>query len=300
MLFGVLGAFSFGTGDFLGGFSARLLGSLRTTWVSASFGSMVLAVIVSILGGVWSADAVLWGALSGIAAVFGLVFLYGSLAIGPMSILSPVGALVAAGVPVMWELAIGEKLSALAYVGIVIALIAVWFVGFAPSEDLQRPSARGLIFAVLAGCFIGAFLILIDNAPDDAALLPLLVNRLTQTALLSIAVLITVIWHTLHKRRNPLSDRFERSDVFTGEGGVINWRRGTLFALAAGSLDAIGNTFIMSGLILGNLSVVSVLSSLYPGGTIVLAALVLRERIVKLQYFGFALALVAAVLLALS
>lgn len=300
MLFGLMGAVSFGTGDFLGGIASKFVGSLRATLVSSTFGFLTLIALLAVTGGSWSKETVIWGALSGLAAVIGIVFLYASLAIGPMSILSPIGALVGAMVPVVWEFSTGEKLSALSYVGIVIALAAVWFVGFTPNAETVRPTARGLTFALIAGVFIGTFLILIDRAPDDGGLLPLVLNRLTQISLLALVLLVAAIVHRVRTHRNPLGARLERSDLFVGEGGAVNWRQGVRFAAFAGMIDAIGNSFILWGLLVGNLSVVSVLGGMYPGGTILLAALVLRERIVRLQYLGFALALLAAALLTLG
>lgn len=300
VLFGLLGAASFGTGDFLGGLASKFLGSMRATWLSAGFGFLILLGLFALIGGNWSAEAAVWGVLSGAAAMIGILFLYASLAIGPMSILSPVGALVGAMVPVSWELIIGEQLSGLAYLGIVIALAAVWFVGFVPNTEAVRPTLRGFIYAVIAGTFIGIFLILIDGAPDGAGLLPLVASRLTMFLLLSVVLLAAVALQRMRASANPADERSDTSDMLTGEGGVLRWRRGLKFAIAAGVIDGIGNGFILYGLILGNLSVVSVLSAMYPGGTILLAALVLRERIVKLQYFGFALAVIAAVLLTLG
>lgn len=300
VLLGLLGAASFGTGDFLGGIAAKFVGALRATLISSTIGFLTLITLFAIVGGHWSTEAVVWGALSGVAAMLGIVFLYGSLAIGPMSILSPVGALVGSMVPVVWHFSTGEKLSGLSYVGIIIALVAVWFVGFTPNAETVRPSARGLMFAVFAGVFIGTFLILVDRAPDDAGLLPLVVNRLTQVSLLIVVLLVAAIIDRLNQHRNLIGSRLQRSDLFAGEGGAVSWRQGLKFGAFAGMVDSIGNSFILWGLIVGNLSVVSVLGGMYPGGTILLAAIVLRERIVKLQYLGFALALLAAALLALG
>lgn len=300
VIFGLSGAATFGIADFFGGFAARLVGSLRAAWIGASAGLIGLLIVFAMFGGVWSPEALLWGALSGVVGMTAIIFLYASLAIGPMSILSPVGALVAAVVPVIWDFFAGQPLSLFAYGAIALALVAVWLVGFAPSADAVRPSARGLLFAVAAGVFIGAFYIVINLAPDDAGVIPLLANRTVQIVGTTTAVAAVSILHRLHARGKLGHDGPPRADVAVGERGQLNWRRAVPFAVASGMFDAAGNSLVLYGFVVGNLSVVSVLSALYPGATIVLAALVLRERIAGMQYVGLALALVSAAALAVS
>lgn len=300
VLFGLIGAASFGSADFLGGLAARLIGSMRTAWIGAIFGLITMIVVFVLLGGSISQEALFWGALSGLSGMIAVTFLYASLAIGPMSVLSPIGALAAAIVPVMWDFVRGEQLSVLAYAGIAIALVAVWFVGFVPDPNAVKPSARGITFAIMAGTFIGLFLILIDRAPDDAGVLPLIANRIVQVGGLTLAVLSVVIVHWLHTKGMLGKDGPARADIAVGERGALNWRRGLPLAAATGAVDAIGNSFILYGLVIGNLSIIAVLSSMYPGATILLAAIVLRERIARIQYLGLALALLAAALLAVG
>lgn len=300
VIFGLSSAATFGIADFFGGFAARLVGSLRAAWIGASFGLLGLLLVFALFGGVWSPEALFWGALSGVVGMTAIIFLYASLAIGPMSILSPVGALVAAVVPVIWDFFTGIPLSPLAYGAIALALVAVWLVGFSPTADAVRPSARGLLFAVAAGTFIGVFYIIINLAPDDAGVIPLLANRVVQIVGTTIAVLAVTILHWMRVRGRLGREGRPRADVAVGERGQLDWRRGVPFAMASGLFDAVGNSFILYGLVAGNLSVVSVLSALYPGATIILAALVLRERIARLQYVGLALALIAAAALAVS
>jgi drug/metabolite transporter (DMT)-like permease len=91
-----------------------------------------------------------------------------------------------------------------------------------------------------------------------------------------------------------------RAEMLVGEDGSMDYRKGLLLALACGILDASGNALLLLGIQTGNLSVMSVLTAMYPAGTIILAAVVLREKITKLQLFGMVLALAAAALLAVS
>lgn len=297
VLFGLSGAFAFGSADFFGGSASKHIGSLRTSWIATMVALVTLLIAYPFLGGMWSNEAVLWGALSGFAGAFALIFLYASLAIGPMSVLSPVGALVAAVVPVVWDLITGHQLSPLSYVAIVIALIAVWFVGFIPDEKAIRPSLRGLVFAVLAGTLIGTFMIFIDLAPDDAGIVPLIANRTVQVMITAIAVGAISLLHVLRSRGVFGKDGAPRADIAVGDRGALSWRKGVPIAMLSGFIDIIGNTLILFGLVAGSLSVVSVLSSMYPGATILLAALVLKERIARIQYVGLVLALIAAAML---
>lgn len=299
VILALTGAAAFGTADFFGGFAARFIGSLRAAWIGAMFGFIGLFLAFILLGGVWSTEALFWGALSGASGMIAIIFLYASLAIGPMSILSPIGALVAAAVPAVWDFIDGQQLSPFAYVALVIAMVAVWLVGFAPDKNAPRPTARGITFAIAAGAFIGLFMILLDRAPDDAGVLPLVANRTVQVVGMSIGVGVVTLVHWMHSKGLLGREGKPRADIAVGERGTLNWRKGVPFVMAAGLIDALGNGLELYALVEGNLSVVSVLAGLYPGATILLAAFVLKERIARLQYVGFVLAFIAAAMLSI-
>ncbi|WP_240034803.1 EamA family transporter [Glaciihabitans arcticus] len=129
---------------------------------------------------------------------------------------------------------------------------------------------------------IGAFLILIDQTPDDSGLVPLIANRAVSGLILTLAV--GVLWLRARKRTPGA-----RPDPIT-----------LLLAIACGVVDAVANTGLLLGLRLGDLTVMSVLTALYPAGTIILAAIVLKERIAPVQVIGLVLALAAAAMLALA
>ena len=119
-----------------------------------------------------SDEALLWGGLSGIAGSMAILTLYAALAIGPMSILSPLTAVISAIVPLSWGLILGERLSLLGYIALGIALVAVVLVGFVPEKGAVRPRLRGVVYATVSGVLIGVFLILVDRAPDDSGPAP--------------------------------------------------------------------------------------------------------------------------------
>ena len=184
----LVGAVVYGAADFLGGLAARRLRSIVVTAVAAIAGLVALLLALPLVGGAWMAADIAWGVLAGIVGVVAIALLYACLAIGPMSILSPLTAVVSAIAPMLWGLLVnGETLAPIGYVGLGVALVAVVLVGFIPGEKVVRPSARGLPMAVGAGLAIGAFLIIIDQTSDESGLVPLLTSRAT-SAVVTVAV----------------------------------------------------------------------------------------------------------------
>jgi drug/metabolite transporter (DMT)-like permease len=287
VLVGLSGALIFGAADFLGGTASRRISPIRVTAISAASGFVVMLLALALLGGEWSTRAVALGAITGIVGAAAIVLLYACLAVGPMSILSPLTAVVSAIVPATWGLLDGDRLSPIGYVAIAIALVAVVLVGFVPERGAVRPSVRGLVMATASGTLIGAFLILMDQTPDDSGLVPLVVNRAVNSTTMFIVVGVVA----LAVARRPLT-----SAAVAGRG----WRAGFWTAVCVGLLDSVANALILFGLRVGELSVMSVLTAMYPAGTILLAATVLRERIAPVQWVGLVLALAAAGMLALT
>ncbi len=283
MIVGLASAVIFGTADFFGGMASKRVPPIRVVSLSAAVGLVILLIATVFIGGRLSWEAVLWGGLSGVVGSFGILLLYAALAIGPMSILSPLTAVISAIVPVTWGLIQGERLSVLGYIALGLALIAVVLVGFVPEKGAVRPSLRGVAYAAGSGTLIGTLLILLNNAPDDSGLLPLVFNRAGYLVILWAIVLVLV----LRARR--------RHDA---AGPPI--RPALPLIIAAGMTDSLANILIIIGLRLGDLSVIAVLTALYPAGTIALAAIVLRERIAPVQWAGLVLALTAAAMLALA
>jgi drug/metabolite transporter (DMT)-like permease len=296
---GLLGAFVYGSADFLGGLASRRIGPLRVTAVSALAGLAGLLVASLFVHGEWSMAAVGWGALSGLTGAAAIALLYACLAIGPMSILSPLTAVVSAIVPMTWGLFGGETLAPIGYLALALALVAVVLVGFVPEKGAVRPSLRGILMAIASGALIGAFFIVIDQTPDDSGLVPLVVNMTVSAAVMFAAVGTTVL---VARARVRVRARARPA----GGGGDAHprarhaWRPGLVLAVACGLVDAAANVLLLTGIRIGDLSVISVLTAMYPAGTIILAAAVLRERIAPVQWVGLALALVAAGMLAVA
>jgi drug/metabolite transporter (DMT)-like permease len=293
VLVGMLSALVFGSADFLGGLASKRISPIRVTAVAGSVGLGVLLLAYPIIGGVWSWNAVLFGGLSGISGALAISLLYACLAIGPMSILSPLTAVVSAIVPAAIGIFVrGDHFGLLGYIALGLALVAVVLVGFVRDSRAVHPTLRGILMAIGSGIFIGLFLVIIDLTPTNSGIVPLIANR----AINALIMFATVGVIALLARRRAASATGGVPAAARGGG----WRPGIRLAIACGVVDATANCGLLLGIRIGDLSVIAVLTALYPAGTIILAAIVLRERIAIVQYVGLALAIGAGALLALD
>ncbi len=275
------GSVIYGASDFFGGLAARGTSAVRVTLINSISGLAIVMVAALVLPSRWGPSVMLWGGLAGACGAVALVLLYACLAIGPMSILSPILALVAAVIPIAVGFARGERLSGLGYLGLGVGLVAIILICLVPGERAVRPSPRGIVMAVGAGVAIGGYLVFIDLTPTDSGPAPLLVTFVVTGLVMSVALLCQRL-----ARRGVPRPSITRATV--------------IFSVLCGMTDAAAAFLFLLALRTGELSIVSVLNALAPAGTIVLAALVLRERIAPVQWFGLAVALVAAALLALA
>jgi drug/metabolite transporter (DMT)-like permease len=212
-----------------------------------------------------------WGAAAGIAGLIGLMGLYRAMAIGQMGIAAPVTAVLAAGLPVVVG-ALTQGLPDLVHLtGFVLALAGIWLIS-RPQDGTGRPAGLGL--AIIAGLGFGCFLTFIAQVQSNAVFWPLVVARAASIALM-VALLLT-----RQKLALPAKN---------------TW----LLILLAGVMDAGGNAFFVLAEQMGRLDVASTLASLYPATTVLLALLVLKEKIGGWQNIGILLALIAILLIAL-
>lgn len=296
-----VGALVYGSADFLGGLAARRLRAVVVTAVAALSGAALLVALWPVFGGSPTASDLMWGALSGITGAAAVALLYGCLAIGPMSILSPVTAVVSAIAPMIWGVAAGdERVGTLGIVGLGLAPVAIVLVALLPGETVVRPSARGLAMAVGSGLAIGAFLIILDQIGDGAGILPLVLGRSVNAAIMLTVVSVLIVGAL----RSGLTGRAAWASAVrsrAAEPGPETLRTAWLLAATCGVADALANLLLLLALRAGgDLAIVAALTALYPAGTVLLAAVVLRERIARVQWLGLALGLTAGVLLAIS
>ena len=290
-ILGLLTAVTYGAADFFAAIASRKIRVVEVTALASLSGLIVLTVLLPFMGGTFSSDAFFWGLMGGLSSVVALLCLYASLALGPISIISPLGALVSAIVPAIIGVSLlGESFSVLGWVAIALALVAVVLVGFVPvssntGENVTLPKPRAIVLAIGAGIGIGIAVSSLARSPHDSGIAPIIVMRTTAALLLGAIVLITAL-----RNRNSSA----------GEARTPITSRVLLTIVAAGSLDAGANIFFTLASRSGSLTVVGVLTALYPLGTILLARLVLKEHVATTQKVGIALTLTASLLLALA
>ena len=270
IIFGLAASLFWGSGDFSGGLASRRANASSVVIAAYAVGFALLVALALI----WrepfpfSLDIV-WGGLAGLAGAIGLISFYSALSIGRMGIAAPVSAVLTAALPVLFS-AFTEGLPGLPQLGgFVLALLAIGLIS-RPERSKGRPEGIGL--ALLAGCGFGCFFILISRVNHAATFWPLAVARFTSVLFLLIVVRI---------RQQQMLPKMTVAPL----------------VLLAGVLDAIGNAFFVLATHAGRLDVAAVLSSLYPAATVLLAALVLRERVTRIQAIGILLALVAVPLI---
>jgi drug/metabolite transporter (DMT)-like permease len=268
-----LGAsFSWGVGDFLGGVKARVMPSLLVLAASQPFGLAALGIAVAVRGMPIPGDEVAWSALAALFGTAGLFVFYRGMAAGAISVVAPIAAL-SAGIPVIWGVVVsGDHISGLQAVGFAAAI------GGSVAASLElRPEraqvAAGVGWAMLAMLAFGAYYIPMHAASTQDWLWPAFLFRCTS---------VTLVWSVVLLRRvRP-----------TGLRG--NWTA----LIAIGFLDTGGNAlFAAASSAHGLLSVVSVLASLYPVVTVLLARLILGERVQRTQDAGVLLVLAGVVLI---
>lgn len=306
VVFSLAGALVFGAADFLGGLAAKRVSALLATAVASLTGGVLLLAFLPLLGGTWTRHDVFWGVISGVAGAVAISLLYACLAIGPMSILSPLTALVSAVVPMVWGLMVGgERFAVLGYWALGLALVAVVLVGFVPERGAVRPSLRGILMAIGSGIAIGAFFITIDQTTPESGAVPLLINRGVNATIMFGALGALALVRASRTRLGAAATTTERMPQPTSVGAAVAPTRsatstGVRLAIACGAVDVVANGLLLIGIRAGDLSVAAVLGAMYPAGTILLAALVLNERIAPVQWAGLVLALAAAGMLALA
>lgn len=266
-----------GGADFCGGVATRRDDPFRvtaTTQLSSGIVAVLLAFAVS-------SDAletvdVVGGAIAGLSGTFSFVCFYRALSLGAMSLVAPVTAVVGASTPALFGFARGDDLAAPAVAGLVVAVVAIVLVTRDTPRGWQARGVPGpaLALAVVAGIGFSVFFIALSETNDEAGLWPLVVARAV-----SIPVVAVVAWR-LARRVVPL-DRSARA-----------------LALLAGVVEMVANALILVALRRGPIAVASVFGSLYPVSTVLLAWLILRERVDRAQLLGVGLAVVALVLVA--
>lgn len=262
---------SWGLGDFLGGVKARVLPTLTVLAASQPFGLAALGIAVAVRGTGIPGNEVAWSALGAVFGTVGLFAFYRGMATGAISVVAPIAA-VAAGVPVIWGVVVsGDRISGLQAIGFVAALGGS-VAASVESRPGQRQLAAGVGWAALAMLAFGAYFVPMHAASTHDWLWPAFLFRCTS---------VTLVWSIVLVRRA--------------------WPRGVrphwAGLVGIGLLDTAGNALFAAASAHGLLSVVSVLASLYPVVTVLLARAILGERVQRTQDAGVVVALVGVVLI---
>jgi uncharacterized membrane protein len=274
IVLGLAAALLYGGSDFSGGVAARSLGPLRVSVIGCVVATVAGWAVLGVVGGPGpSVHAVAWGLASGVAGGAGTLMLYRGLARGQMSVVGPVSAVGAAVVPVMAGVALGERPGLLAVAGVLVALPAIVLV--AASGKVRGKLGAGLLDGLAAGLAFGILFIGLAQAGRDAGLWPV-ASEQTGALLVTLAVAAAT--------RQPLRVPFRAVGlpVLSGASGM------------AATVAYYYATHVSM------LAIAAVLVSLYPGVTVLLARILLRERFTPAQRAGLSLCALAVTAIAVN
>lgn len=275
VLIGLAAALGFGGGDFLGGLASKRSTTASVLLVVQCVGLIIAFGWVAVDGkALPPGDNLLVAAGAGVSGVTGLGLLFRGLATGRMGVVAPVSAVIASTAPVLWGAAQGERPSAVAWTGVGVAIVAVGLIARTPDRDADADftAARPLALGFAAGAAFGVAVILFSEAAQDGGFWPLVFARVAAVpAMLGVAAFV-------HRAFAPA-----RSDVPT--------------SLASGVLDVTGNAALLVAFRRGLTSLVAPVAALYPAATVILARIVLKETLTRLQFSGLVLALTGLVLI---
>ena len=285
ILLALFSALAYGLSDFVGGFLSRRTSAWAVAVVAQLSAALCTVLIATFVGGSPTTRDFAWSVLAGVSSGVGAAFLYRGFASGRMSVVAPVSAVGAALVPVLAGTIGGERLSLIVWLGIVFALPGIWLVSsstdeLAPADDPPGPvrrrrvsTAEGLVDGILAGLGFGVLFAALGQVPEQAGIWPLAAAQaISIPAVILLASGLRAAW--------------------VPRGRTVWW------ALLAGPLGASATTAFLLASQTGFLTVAGVLASLYPATTVLLAALVLHEKIHRAQGVGLGLCALAIGLVA--
>lgn len=274
ILYGLVSAAAWGAADFIGGLASKRTSAIRVLYLAEIAGFIPFMLLAILLREpIPPVRDLLTGAFASLIGLSGLIFLYRALAEGQMTIAAPVSALFAAVIPVIFgALTLGLP-SAATMIGFGLAFLAVWLISQTDSTN-WRLSLSDLRLPLLSGFFFGFYFIVLHRATLNAFFWPLTAARFAGFAALGLLALVT---------RQPAMPPRE------------TWT----LCILNGVIDIAGNGFYVLSAQTGRIDVAAVLGALYPAGTVLLAWMLLKERISAVQTLGIILAFIAIVLFTL-
>jgi drug/metabolite transporter (DMT)-like permease len=275
----LISALSYGTSDFLAGVASRRWAAEPVAGLAVTVGLFGAGAGVLLFGGHGpDPHALEWGAVSGLGTGIGTLSLYRGFARASMTVVATLSGVLAAIVPVLVGLALGNHLSPIAAAGIVIAIPAIGLVSWQPGGD-RAGIGPGLAYGALAGIGFGLLFVALDRAGTRAGAWPTLPGQ---------AVGLSIV--------APVALRHIRA---AGRVGGVRLRDGAII-VGAGLLGCAAALLFLAASGHGELAVVGVLASMYPAFTILLARAVLRERWSRSQALGLLVAAASVVLVSLG
>ncbi len=265
-----------GAGDFAGGLVTRR--APPGLVVSIAHGAGLLLLLIYLLAArvpLPGHHAVIFGLTGGIAGGLGLMAFYKALSLGEMGPLASLTGVLTALLPVAVSMLREGVPGPVTLAGFVAAVVAIWLIAYGPGGELH---ARGLSLAIAAGLCFGLMLVMLQISARGGVLWAMGLSRIGSTTTAICTAMIGGTWKPAPTKR-------------------LQWRRILPLAVAAGLLDTAGNLFYTFSAIKGRLDIAAVLSSLYPAGTILLAAWLLRERTTRTQALSMGIAMAAVVLI---
>jgi drug/metabolite transporter (DMT)-like permease len=281
VLLGLAAAVLYGSGDFLGGMATRRAHVLAVLMLAETAGVIVALAAATMSPGPASLAGLAWGISAGLIGGLGLIIFYIGLATGPMSVVAPVSGLVSTVLPVAVALAEGERPGAGVYAGALLCLVAIVLASSAgDTSEVPGPGrpgpGRAIAYGMAAGASFGLFFLLFRNAGQSGELWPVAAGRIGELAVVLIAAAVL--------RRGVLP---------RGAGGRL-----LLAAAGAGAIDVVANICYLAATRTGMFGLAVVLASLYPGVIVLLARVVLGERLRWVQRAGLGLAAIGILLVA--
>jgi drug/metabolite transporter (DMT)-like permease len=262
---------AWGVGDFLRGLKSRTVPLLVVLLLAQVSGVLAIGLVVAAAGNPPPGPSVLWAPLAALFGTIGLAAFFRGMAVGSISVVAPIAA-VGAVVPVVFGIATGDEVSPLQLAGFAFALGGVALASFERAEGGSQRVAAGVPWALAAVVGFGGYYVPMHEASGEDFLWAAFTFRAT------VCLLVLAAWLVL---RPPLAAA-----------------RGSLLAIGLiGVMDTAGNSFFAAASSQGDVSVVSVLATLYPVVTVGLAAAVLSERVAGLQLAGVVAALAGVVLI---
>jgi drug/metabolite transporter (DMT)-like permease len=276
VLLALVSAITYGVGDYCGGRATRTSSAVRVTLAAECTTFVAVAAVLLVTRDAPpGATDLLWGTLAGVAGVIGVLALYHALANAAMTVVAPVTAVVAVVIPVAVGLAEGERPGPWALVGVVVAVASIALVSGAIGVAHAPPPRRMIVVAIVSGIGFGALFVFLDRTSSDSGLWPVFAARW-----IAIPVLVVVA-------------------LARADGRVLTPTTRSL-AIAVGLLTTCANAAFLAATRRGLLSVVSVVVSLYPASTVLLATVIDGERLRRPQVVGLVLAGGALVLVTLG